>query len=198
MNTAYAQYLLLVVLVAAGTVMLGALLFVAVRSRKGKKHDPGIAGRTGEESTDGRIYAGGNVSIFFDRQRNAVLIPYVPDLFGSGKATADIIWLDMPYRPYELGQAVKSAMASCRKGKPASSTILLNLLSARSWREFTKGRLSISVYCRDDRNIMLNSTVRTPEGAYIYIVKNPEIILPIDTGNTYLGDTILDLLRKCR
>lgn len=198
MDTTYARYLLLVALVAAGTVMLGALLFASVRGRRNRKRSVGNAEENREDKKPESIVDIGNVSAFFDRQRNAVLIPYVPDLFGSGKATADIIWLDMPYSSSELGQAVKSAMASCVNGKPAATAALMKLLRAVSWKEFTKGRLSISVYCKDHRNIMLNSTVRTSEGAYIYITKDPEICLPTDTGNAELGGAILELLKKCR
>lgn len=198
MDTAYARYLLLVALVAAGTVVLGMLLFIAARGRKGKKRNavfPGSA-KTGNAS-DGVIDSG-NVSVFFDRQRNAVLIPYVPDLFGSGKATDNVIWLDMPYSSEGLGRAVRSAMASCRNGKPASTTALMKLIRAVNWREFAKGRLSVSVYCRDGRNIMLNSTMRTPEGAYVYITKNPEICLPVNAEDYELGDAILGLIKRCR
>jgi hypothetical protein len=198
MDTTYARYLMLVVLTAAVAAMLAALLFAVIRGRRKRKHNAGKAGKISEDKKPDSIVDSGNVSVFFDKQRNAVLIPYVPDLFGSGKATADIIWLDMPYGYDELGRTVKIAMMSCRNGKPAASATLMKLLRAGNWKEFTKGRLSISVYCKDRRNIMLNSTVRTSEGAYIYITKNPEICLPTDADNAELGGAILDLLRKCR
>jgi len=198
MDTAYVRYLLLVALVAAGTVVLGTLLFIAAGGRKGKKQNAVFSGTAKIGNTPDGITDRGNVSVFFDRQRNAVLIPYVPDLFGSGKATDNVIWLDMPYSSEGLGRAVRSAMASCRNGKPASTTALMKLIRAVNWREFAKGRLSVSVYCRDGRNIMLNSTMRTPEGAYVYITKNPEICLPVNAEDYELGDAILGLIKRCR
>jgi len=197
MDTTYARYLLLVALVAAGAATLGTMLFAAARGRKGKRHGNAVPDRIKKAGLPGVIDSG-NVSVFFDRYRNAVLIPYVQDLFGSGKATADIIWLDMPYSADDLGRALKSAMASCRNGKPVASAILMKLLRAVNWKEFSEGRLSISVYCSDRRNIMLNSTVRTPEGAYVFISKNPEKRLPADVSSHELGESVLELLDKCR
>jgi len=198
MDTVYARYLLLVALAAAGTVVLGTVLFIAARGRKGQKRNAAFPRSIKKGNTPDGIIDSGNVSVFFDRQRNAVLIPYVPDLFGSGKATDNVIWLDMPYSSEGLGQAVRSAMASCRNGKPAATTTLMKLLHAGNWRECAKGRLSVSVYCRDGRNIMLNSTTRTSEGAYVYITKNPEICLPVNAEDSELGDAILELIKRCR
>ncbi|HOA54233.1 MAG: hypothetical protein WAP56_09565 [Acetivibrionales bacterium] len=198
MDTAYARYLLLVAIVAAGTAVLGTLLFIAIRGRRRKKHSSGIADNAKARNAASDIIENGNVSVFFDKHRNAVLIPYVPDIFGSGKATVDIIRLDMPYRSDELGHAVKTAMASCRNGKPADNRVLMRLLGSSGWKEFTTGRLSISVYCKDSKGIMLNSTVRTPEGAYVYISRTPEICLPPNTDSAELGDAVLELLKKCR
>jgi len=197
MDATYARYLLLVILVTAATATLGTLLYISTGGRKSGKKGAAVSGRTKKVGPQDVIDSG-NVSVFFDRYRNAVLIPYVPDLFGSGKATADIIWLDMPYNADDLGRAVKSAMASCRNGKPADSATLMRLLRAPDWKGFSKGRPSISIYCRDRRNVMLHSTAKTQEGVYVYITKNPEICLPTDVSNAKLGESVLELLKRCR
>ncbi len=198
MNDIYMDYLSLVALVAAGAVLAGAVLCI-VRKARGK----GMSGSIGEKdrfsgNPDTIQVDGGNVSIFFDRRRNVVLIPYVPDIYRSGKATDDIIWLDMPYKPNDLGKAVKIAMSACRKGRQAENGDLMKKLGAHSWKEFTDGKLSVSVYYKEGRGIMMNSTVRTPEGAYVYIRKGPQICLSADTEDYELGGAILELHKKCR
>lgn len=198
MNTVYLSYLKLVAFVAAGAVLATALLFIIIKSRRRGKSsaDSQKDGRGGYRAQT-RI-DGGNVSIFFDKRRNCILIPYVPDKYRSGKATADIIWVGMPYRSEELGKEVKTAMASCKKGEPADNAELIGKLGAQGWREFTEGKLSVSVYFKENRGVLMNSTVRTPEGAYVFTTRGPEMCLAPDADDSQLGDAVLELLKKCR
>ncbi len=193
MKTVYLDYLKIVMSVAAGAVLVSTLLFIAAGYRR--KRAGTSAG--GEQGSPGRV-DGGNVSVFFDKRRNAVLIPYVPDKYKSGKATAGIIRLDMPYGPDALGSKAKQAMRSCRNAEPADNAELMEKLGARNWKEFTEGRLSVSVYFKEGKGILMNSTVRTPEGAYVFTVRGEEICIPADAGDSRLGEAILDLLKKCR
>jgi hypothetical protein len=198
MDTVYLDYLKLVMFVAAGAVLVSGLLFITVKSRKQGRPDPAdkMGGRSAG-SARARV-DGGNVSVFFDKRRNAVLIPYVPDKYKSGKATAGIIWLDMPYRADALGREAKAAMASCKKAEPADNAELMGRLGARGWKEFTEGKLSVSVYYRENKGILMNSTVRTPEGAYVFTVRGHEICLPAAADDSSIGEAILELLKKCR
>ncbi|NLK86094.1 MAG: hypothetical protein GX279_01200 [Clostridiaceae bacterium] len=198
MDTVYLDYLKLVLFVTAGAVMVSGLLFITVkRQKQGRADRAGKSGGRSAGSARTRV-DGGNVSIFFDKRRNAILIPYVPDKYGSGKATAGIIWLDMPYRPDALGREVKAAMASCKNAEPADNAELMDRLGARGWKEFTEGKLSVSVYYKENKGILMNSTVRTPEGAYVFTVRGHEICLPADADHSSLGEGILELLKKCR
>ncbi len=187
MNTDYMNYLKMVILVALGAVIAAALIFIVKKSRR---HS---SGKSAKIQVDG-----GNVSIFFDRKRNAIMIPYVPDKYKAGKATDSIVWLDMPYKTDTLGRSVKDAMISCKNAKPVDNTALMDQLGTRGWKEFTEGKLSISVYYREDSGILMNSTVRTPEGAYVFMTKGPELCLPAGVEDAELGDALLELLKRCR
>ena len=105
-----------------------------------QKHDPGIAGRTGEESTDGRLCRR-KLSIFFDRQRNAV-----PDSLRPGpvrlRESYSEYMAGYAVQPYELGQAVKSAMAILQEREPAPGTVLLICIPHEAG-ENSKGRRHI-------------------------------------------------------
>ena len=140
----------------------------------------------------------GSVSIFFDKNCNAVIIPYVADLFGEGKATADVTTISQPYKPVRLGAAIRNSLASCRNGKPAGSAKLMGILQSQSWKAFTEGRSNLSVYCRESSGIVFNTTVRTSEGAYIFNTRGIEHRLPPDAGDEEIGSTSLELLKKCR
>lgn len=197
MDQVYLNYLKLVLIIAVGAVLASVMLFITVRLRKqGKPKSAVRKGGRSVSSARARV-DGGNVSVFFDKRRNAVLIPYVPDKYGSGRATSDIIRLDMPYRSDALGREVKTAMASCKRAEPADSTELMGRLGSQGWKEFTEGKLSVSVYYKENKGILMNSTVRTSEGAYAFTVRGPEICLPPDTDDRRLGEEILELLKKC-
>lgn len=140
----------------------------------------------------------GNISIFFDAQRNAVFIPYVADLFGEGKATSQVIELKVPYSPGQLGAGIRGALASCRNAKPAGSSELMARLGARDWKQYSLGKLNLSVYYKQGRGILFNTTVRTPEGAYVFISKGPDACLPADADNESIGTAALALLARCR
>ncbi len=198
MDTIYLSYLKLVLFIAAGAVLLSLLLFFTARERKkGRKKAAGLSSESGINSTQTRVDIG-NVSILFDKRRNVVLIPYVTDKYRSGRATTDIIWLDMPYNSVALGKAVRSAMASCKKGKPAVNAELMSRLGARDWKEFTEGKRSVSIYCKDSKMILMNSTVRIPDGAYLFTTRGYEVCLPAVSDDGFIGDAVLELLTKCR
>lgn len=189
MDKRYAAYLLILVCTAAAAALAAAWLLFGIKRRNAAAHDDGRSQKP---------VSCGNVSIFFDKQGNAVLIPYVADKFKSGKATSDIIELHKHYKPLELGKKIRLALASCRSSKPADSTALMDRLGSRNWREFSEGKLSISVYYSDGKGILFNSTVRTPEGAFIFSTRGAEVTLPPDACDEELGRTVLGLLQRCR
>jgi hypothetical protein len=184
--TKYIQLLILVIIVAS--VIAG--IWLNTRRRRLKKKKPPVKSVKPVDC--------GNISIFLDARRNAVFIPYVADLFGEGKATSEITGLTMPYSSVQLGAKIRSALASCRNAKPAGSAELMGRLGARDWKQYSSGKLNLSVYYKQGRGILFNTTVRTPEGAYIFISKGPDICLPADADDESIGTTALSLLSRCR
>lgn len=185
----YLKYLQLLFISIAVTAIVSFLILLVNRKNRLDKYSR-------KESI--KPVDGGNISVFFDKQRSAVLIPYVADLFGSGKATANITFTSMPYKPDQLGAAIRVALSSCRIAKPASTNELMNKLESHSWKVFTEGKLNLSVYYKDGKGILFNTTVRTPEGAYIFNTRGPELSLPADTDDEAIGAAALELLKRCR
>ncbi len=188
MNEEYTKYIQLLILVII-VVSVIAGIWLGTRRRRLKKNPPAKTVKPVDC---------GNISIFFDSQRNAVFIPYVADLFGEGKATSEVTGLTMPYSPAQLGAKIRSALASCRNAKPSGSAELMGRLGARDWKQYSSGKLNLSVYYKQGRGILFNTTVRTPEGAYIFISKGPDICLPADAGDERIGTAALSLLARCR
>jgi hypothetical protein len=184
MNENYVKYLVLMVVIIVGAV---AAAVIPARSRRPKNGTMGI-----------KPVDSGSVSVFFDKYGNAAIIPYVADLFGEGKATADVTTITQPYKPDRLGAAIRDSLATCRNGKPAGQAKLMGILQSQSWKAFTEGRSNLSVYYREGRGIVFNTTVRTSEGAYIFNTREIEHSLPADAGDEEIGSTSLELLKKCR
>lgn len=189
MNGDYVKYLLLMLLIITVASAISIMLLFRARKQRLQKT------KTGSSIMP---VNGGNISIFFDKQGNATIIPYVADLFGSGKATSDIIILNLPYKPGNLGAVIKNAMISCRKGKPINSAELMEMLQARGWKEFSEGKRNLSVYYKDNKGIVFNTTVRTAEGAYVFNTRGAEFILPANADNEIIGSTSIELLKRCR
>ena len=189
MNEEYIDYIqLLALVIVVASVIAGLLLYAR---RKGLKKSRAAAKSVKPVDC-------GNISAFFDAQRNAVFIPYVADLFGEGKATSDVTELKAPYSPAQLGACIRSTLASCRNAKPAGSAELMNRLGSRDWKQYSTGKLNLSVYYKPGKGILFNTTVRTPEGAYVFVSKGPDACLPADADNERIGTTALSLLARCR
>ncbi len=184
MSGRFLNYLLAIALITA--FFAGGLVFFIKRGGGGRQHN-----RPGPVS-------GGNISIFFDRAGNAVIIPYVKDKFGSGRATADVLFITKPYGSEKLGAAVRTAMAGCRGASPCSNRELLDKLGARDWDEFSADKRNISIYYKESYGIIFNATRRKADGVYEFIRSGAEQSLPPDIGDETLGSTVLLLLQNCR
>ncbi len=189
MNEQYMKYIQLLLLVIIVTAVIAGIFVYTRRGRLKKGNAPAKTVKPVDC---------GNISIFFDAQRNAVFIPYVADLFGEGKATSEVTVLKAPYSSGQLGAHIRSALASCHNAKPAVSAELMSRLGSRDWKQYSSGKLNLSVYYKQGRGILFNTTVRTPEGAYVFILKGPDACLPADADNERIGTTALTLLARCR
>lgn len=185
MSDNYTKYLLLMILVIIGAVAVGMALMA--RSRK-----------TEVKAAECKPVDFGSASVFFDKSGNATIIPYVADLFGEGKATADVTVLPQPYNSGSLGAAIRDSLASCRGGKPAGSAVLMAKLQSDGWKTFSEGKSNLSIYYKEGAGIVFNTTVRTSEGAYIFNTRGIEHCLPADADDEKIGRTSLELLKRCR
>lgn len=186
MNVNYAKYLLMMIVIVPGAAVIFAMLRFRMKRRSTR---PDVSCKPVEA---------GNISIFFDKQGNATIIPYVADLFGDGKATTDIMILHQPYKPANLGAAIRNSLASCRSSKPTGSAQLMEKLQFRGWKEFSEGKKNLSIYYKDGAGIVFNTTVRTSVGAYIFNSRGMEHFLPADATNEVIGSTSIELLKRCR
>lgn len=183
MNSDYLNYLLWI----GGVVAMGVILWAVLR--RGKRS----ACNTAVDPV-----RGGNVSIFFDKAGNVVVIPYVKDKFGMGKATTSVQFLKQPYSPQGLGALLRSALNGCLTGIPCENRELMARLGALDWNRFSEGKKNISVYFREEHGIIFNTTRRKENGAYEFLSPGMEKVLPAETGDEMLGSTLLQLLQRCR
>lgn len=185
MNDDYGSYLVVIILLILVIAACFILAFYSRRKRPGRGKKPlGVDG--------------GNISVFFDRAGNAILIPYVKDKYGSGRATSRVATVKTPYPPEKLGYAVKTSLNGCKNGAPCTNRQLLDILEADDWMQFSEGKRNISVYFREGYGLVFNTTVRKPDGAYQFNVNGIEKAAPADVADEALGNLLLQLLVKCR
>lgn len=184
MSSEYSSYLLAIVLIIAA--VAGGLIFLVKAGGKSRR-----------ESLPKPV-EGGNVSVFFDRTGNATVIPYVKDKYGSGKATADVVFIQMPYDVKKLGFVIRTSMNGCLGDAPCSNAELLSKLEAYDWAAFSVDKRNISIYYNKSYGIIFNTTRRKIDGAYEFNHNGVERSLPPDTDDETLGSTVLLLLQKCR
>jgi len=178
---------LFILILAAGIFLL--MLFGFIFSRLRSQNS------SGEHSEPIR---GGNISIFFDKNKNVVIIPYAKDKFGRGKAVENPIFLQYPYSADKLGKAVRLSMKLCESSLVRSSSELMSLLGVSDWQVFSEGRKNISIHYQEKYGIVFNTTRRMPDGAYHFNSQRHDRALPGNVSDRVLGDTLLALLPMCR
>lgn len=140
----------------------------------------------------------GNVCVFFDENNNVTVIPYARDKHGVGRAVESPIFLKAPYKPLELGEAVRSSMAMCKGKIIHSDDQLMSKLKCKSWNEFSKGKRNISIYYKEELGIVLNTTKKGSDGSYSFNFRGYEKVLKNDVSDNELGVVIMNLLERCR
>lgn len=184
MNSDYSSYLLVIAIIIIA-VTAGLVLLIR-------------AGGKGRRASRPKPVTGGSISVFFDRTGNATIIPYVKDKFGSGKATADVVFIQMPYNAKKLGAAIRASMNSCIDASPCSNKELFAKLEAYDWAGFSVDKRNISIYYKESYGIIFNTTRRKIDGAYEFNHNGVERNLAPETDDETLGETVLLLLQKCR
>lgn len=140
----------------------------------------------------------GSISAFFDKEGNVTIIAYVKDKFGVGRATGYPLCLKYPYNAEKLGQLLRQSMKLCETGVPCSDIELMTNLGFNGWKEFTEGKRNISVHYQGGYGVVFNTTIRKSDGSYQFNNSGLENISRNDVTDKELGQTLLNLLPRCR
>lgn len=140
----------------------------------------------------------GSVGVFFDKDKNVTIIPYVKDKYGVGRAMGNVCSVKYPYRKEKLGSTLRNCMIACKDGTPCKDEYLMKLLGFNGWKEFAAGKRNISVNYKEGTGIIFDTTKRTAEGAYYFHLPASRIVLPGTASDITIGETLLNLLQYCR
>jgi hypothetical protein len=185
MQSDYKTYLIYIFIILI--VFFSAVLIVKSHIKKRKKRSIKLT-----------VISGGNIGVFFNKEKDVIIIPYVKDKYGKGRATGELISLNSPYNETRLGQAVRQAMSLSACGKPGKDEELMLKLGSRNWKEFSEGKRNISVYFKEGHGIVFNTTRRISDGSYQFNHFGFEKTINNDIPDKDLGILLIQLLQRCR
>lgn len=136
----------------------------------------------------------GNVSVFMDNRGKIDVIPFNLDRFKRGKASDYPLMLMKPYSPESVGALIRRGLVLSGNEKSLTDKDLMEALGFYDWKEYSKGRKSVSVTCRK-QEVALNSTIHRSDGAYSFRVRGFEKVLPADLSNHELGYEALKMMK---
>lgn len=165
-----------------------AVLFMLVRITKGHGNVPDTAPKP---------VPSGNASVFMDKKGNLHIIPFSVDKLKRGRASEIPVTLDAPYTPEEAGDIVRKCLGLSGSGKSLSSEELMKSLGYHDWKGYSKEKKSVSVMCMNGE-VILNSTIRRPDGLFIFRTNGYERVLPGNISDSDLGGAVLELMKLSR
>ncbi len=169
-----------------------------VKKEKVKK-EKSFFGNNKNQNKKYKIVQTGFASIFFGRNNSIVIIPYAKDIEGKGRAMDNIIYIDSPIPPHQLGEAIRQTIEVDSNVHPFTDKELIKELQVKEWSEFTQGKRYISIRYDDECGYILNTTTRNPDGSYrLNCPGGIEKIVNKDATLTDLGDTVYHLVEKCK
>ncbi|MBP7175899.1 MAG: hypothetical protein KBA53_06740 [Thermoclostridium sp.] len=139
----------------------------------------------------------GNVSIFMDIKGNMHIIPFAMDKLKNGRASEYPVTLTVPYSSQEAGTAVRKGLGLSDTGKSLSSEDLMKNLGYYDWKDYSKEKKSVSVTCKN-AEVVLNSTIRRPDGSFVFRIRGYERVLPDRLPDKALGEAVLELMKLSR
>ncbi len=139
----------------------------------------------------------GNVSVFMDDKGRMDIIPFSMDRLKGGRACEYPITVNVAVSPQEVGSAIRRGLLLCASGKSLTSEELMKSLNFYDWKDYSRGKKSVSVTCRDGE-VVFNSTLRRPDGSFIFRVRGYERVLPETLSDAELGDTVMELMKLSR
>ncbi|NLY19179.1 MAG: hypothetical protein GX045_09595 [Clostridiaceae bacterium] len=135
----------------------------------------------------------GNVSVFMDSSGKIDVIPFKLNKFKQGKASHYPLSLKKPYTPEGIGELIRKGLDLSENEKSLTSRELMKSLGFYDWKEYSKGRKSVSVTCTE-QEVALNSTIRRKDGSYAFRVRGFERVLPVEISNSELGSEVLKMM----
>lgn len=172
--------------VAAGAIIL---IYLAVKLVAGPEKS--------REDNDESPVPVGNVSCFMDQKGEIHIIPFAVDHFKRGKASGFPLIIKAPAARSEFGEMIRKGLSVSASGKSIESPELMKSLGFYDWKDYSKGKKSVSVTCRE-QEIILNSTIRRSDGSYVFRVPGYEKTLPRKLSNQALGDAVMELMKLSR
>lgn len=139
----------------------------------------------------------GNVSVFIDDKGRMDIIPFSMDRLKGGRACEYPLSLDAAASPREIGSAIRKGLLLCASGKSLTSEELMKSLGFYDWKDYSRGKRSVSVTCRDGE-VIFNSTLRRPDGSFVFRVRGYERVLPEKLSDSELGGAVADLMKLSR
>ncbi|MDP4182839.1 MAG: hypothetical protein Q8942_17355 [Bacillota bacterium] len=168
-------------------------------SKDNEKQEKSLFGGSKAQKKKYQIVQTGFSSVFFGKNNNVIIIPYAKDTEGKGRAMDSVICLQVPIKPHQLGEAIRESIEIENDVYPFTDKELLKELGVKEWDEFTLGKRYISIRYDDDCGYILNTTSRNPDGSYrLNCPGGIEKIVNKDSTLTDLGDTIFNLIEKCK
>lgn len=139
----------------------------------------------------------GNASVFMDNKGNLHIIPFSLDKLKRGRASEVPVILTAPCSLEEAGNAVRKSLGLSESGKSLSSEELMKILGYYDWKDYSKAKRSVSVTCKNGE-VVLNSTIRRPDGSFVFRIRGYEKVLPDKISDSALGGAVLELMKFSR
>ena len=136
----------------------------------------------------------GNVSIFMDSSGKIDVIPFNFNKLKQGRASDFPLTIMKPYTQDDVGALIREGLKLSESEKSLSSKVLMEALGFFDWKDYSKGRKSVSLTCRK-QEVAFNSTIRHSDGSYAFRVRGFEKILPAKLSNYELGDEVLNMIK---
>lgn len=165
------------------------ILFIFVRITKNSRQNVPQA--------DPKPVPTGNVSVFMDKKGNLHIIPFSMDKLKRGRASDNPVMLNAPCSLEETGNAVRKGLELSDTGKNLSSEELMKSLGFYDWKDYSREKKSVSVTCKNGE-VVLNSTIRRPDGSYVFRIQGYERVLPDKLSDSALGSAVLELMKFSR
>jgi hypothetical protein len=165
------------------------ILYILVRITKG--HGQGVP------ETGPKPVPSGNVSVFMDPKGNLHVIPFSMDKLKRGRASELPVVLSAPYALEDAGSAVRKGLGLSDSGKSLSSEELMKNLGYYDWKDYSKEKKSVSVTCKNGE-VILNSTMRRPDGSFVFRIQGYERVLSDKLSDSALGGAVLELMKFSR